>query len=222
MVKAISCVKRTPATPVEDFQKWWRARDLELVGALPGVLRYVQSHTLPSGYRKREPAYDGIAELWADDVSPFLDLVAAPGYAGGDGQRDDMLDPTRLVTIVVEDVVIKDGPISAEGVKNVEFVRRRPDMDVERFHAYWREVHGPIAAEIPVLRRYVQSHTVMNAYRADGGPPLDGCAITWFDSIGDMRQSAMTAAYVATRADEPNFLECPLAFVITQEHVLLG
>jgi hypothetical protein len=32
----------------------------------------------------------------------------------------------------------------------------------------------------------------------------------------------MTAAYVATRADEPNFLECPLAFVITQEHVLLG
>jgi uncharacterized protein (TIGR02118 family) len=40
------------------------------------------------------------------------------------------------------------------------FITRKPGIDEAEFHRYWREVHGPIAARIPQLRRYVQSHRV--------------------------------------------------------------
>ena len=96
-----------------------------------------------------------------------------------------------------------DGPAAA--IKSIEFVTRRPDLPVDVFQRHWREVHGPIAAAIPVLRRYVQSHALPETY-ARRPPPFDGIAMTWFDSTDAMRQSATTPEYARTRADEANFI----------------
>ena len=68
-------------------------------------------------------------------------------------------------------------------------------MPVDEFQAYWRNVHGPIASEIAMISRYVQSHTLPGAYRDGRFPPIDGCAITWFENIDLMRQSAQSSAY---------------------------
>ena len=45
--------------------------------------------------------------------------------------------------------ISKDGiiPDSDSAVKNIEFVNRRPGMALEPFRAYWRNVHGPLAAD---------------------------------------------------------------------------
>ena len=50
-------------------------------------------------------------------------------------------------------------------IKVCELVRRRPGMSVEEFQAYWRDVHGPIVAALPGLRRYVQDHPLPGGYR---------------------------------------------------------
>lgn len=63
MVKVLTFFKRRPGVVVEDFQRCWRVRHPEVVVRLPGVLRYVQYHALPSAYAKGEPVYDGIAEV---------------------------------------------------------------------------------------------------------------------------------------------------------------
>lgn len=31
-------------------------------------------------------------------------------------------------------------------------------MGLDAFRAYWRNVHGPLAATIPVMHRYEQNH----------------------------------------------------------------
>jgi uncharacterized protein (TIGR02118 family) len=132
------------------------------------------------------------------------------------------IDRSTMKMIVTEEHVIKDGHAPADGVKNVEFVTRKPGLDVEKFQRYWREVHGPIAAQIPVIRRYVQSHTRPSAYERGRTPAYDGVAITWFDDTRAMRASGETAEYVRTRADEPRFLapgDPP--FIITREHVIV-
>ena len=69
MVKVITFIKRKPGMPVEEFQAYWRSRHPEVVTRLPGVRRYVQSHTLLSAYENGTPTYDGIAEVWADDTA---------------------------------------------------------------------------------------------------------------------------------------------------------
>ena len=110
----------------------------------------------------------------------------------------------------------KPGPVPASCVKNYELVTKRPDMDRAEFDRYWAQVHGPLAAAIPTIRRYVQAH-LSPGTRETGAAPYDGLAITWFDDVAAMRAGAATDAYARTRADEANFLAGELPFVITTE-----
>ena len=67
MIKIISVVKRRADMEVDAFQNYWLNVHADIVLRVPGIRRYVQSHTLIAGYRKGEPAADGIAELWLDE-----------------------------------------------------------------------------------------------------------------------------------------------------------
>ncbi len=224
MIKAITCIKRKQGMSVEDFQAYWRGKHADVVTGLPDIRRYIQSHALPGGYRKGELPYDGIAEIWVDDVDTLRGWAGSEAYKAVERDEENFIDRSKIALILTQEHVIKDGPIPEGAMKNIEFVPRRPDMDVEAFQTYWREVHGPIAAEIETIRRYVQSHTLLGAYRDGRLPPMDGCAITWFESIDAMRQSAKSEAYARTREDEPNFIDTSsdIPFIITTEHVIVA
>ncbi|MFP6747904.1 MAG: EthD domain-containing protein [Alphaproteobacteria bacterium] len=224
MIKAITCIKRKPGLSVEDFQAYWRGEHAAIVTKLPNIRRYVQSHALPGGYRKGELPYDGIAEIWVDAVDTLRAWAGSEAYGAVQRDEENFIDRSKLALILTQEHVIKDGAIPQGALKNIEFVPRKPGMAVEAFQTYWREVHGPIAAEIEVIRRYVQSHTLPGAYRDGRRPAIDGCAITWFDGIDSMRQSAQSPAYGRTREDEPNFIDTSseIDFIITTEHVIVA
>jgi len=223
MFKVIVLLKRKPEFSVKDFQSYWLEKHGPLVTRVPGVKRYVQSHPLPQGYAKGELIFDGIAELWFESRDAFAAASATPEWLAVRRDGDTFRDSSRAVLMPVDVHVIKDGAIPENAVKNIEFVKRRPDMDLNRFRDYWRNYHGPLAARIPVLRRYEQNHLSQSAYEGASAPPYDGLAITWFASTADMRQGATTPEYAATRADEPNFLAPgPLPIIITREQVVVG
>jgi uncharacterized protein (TIGR02118 family) len=222
MVKAVSFFKRKAGMPVEEFHTYWRKNHPEVVVRLPGVRRYVQSHTLLGGYRKGEPIYDGIAEVWFEDTQAMHALRGTKALEAVEGDEAVFIDRSTMRMIITEEHLIKDGGAPPGGVKNVEFVTRKPGLEVDKFQRYWREIHGPIAAQIPMIRRYVQSHTRPSAYERGRAPAYDGVAITWFDDTQAMRASAATPQYARVRADEPNFLapgDPP--FIITREHVIV-
>jgi uncharacterized protein (TIGR02118 family) len=222
MVKALSFFRRRPGMSVADFQGYWRAHHPDVVLRLPGVRRYVQSHTLVAGYATGQPAFDGIAEVWFDDTDAMRALAGTPEHAAVRADEARFIDHSTMDLLIVEDHVVVDGPAPAGGVKNVEFVTRKPGMAVDAFQRYWREVHGPLAARIPVIRRYVQSHTRPSAYARGRAPAYDGAAITWFNDTRAMRESARTPEYARVRADEPSFAAAPLPFIITTEHVIVA
>lgn len=222
MFKVITLFKRRVGMSLAEFEAYWIERHAPIVCRLPQVRRYVQSQTIAGGYRKGEPAIDGMAELWFDDTAALKALAGSAELAAVMADECNLMDLTSRCEIVTEDVVIKDGAIPPQGVKNVELVVRRPDLAPAEFHRYWIEVHGPLGGSIPQVHRYVQSHTRLAAYRDGRQPPLDGLALTWFDDTAAMRASAHTPEYARTRADEHNFLTEPLAFVITRERVMVG
>ena len=90
-------------------------------------------------------------------------------------------------------------------LKMVFLVPKRPDMDATEFRRYWRETHGPIAAKIPGLRKYIQNHSIGNS---DGAPPAyDGFAELWFDSAEAFEQGLASPEGQAAIADSAKFID---------------
>jgi uncharacterized protein (TIGR02118 family) len=222
MVKVITFIKRKLGMPVEEFQGYWRERHPEVVTRLPGVRRYVQSHTLLSAYERGEPTYDGIAEVWADDTDALRAMTRSPGNADVQADEARFIDRPTMGVIITEDHVLKDGPVSPDAVKAVTFFNRKPGLSVEDFQRHWLEIHGPIAVTLPGLKRYVQSHTRRSAYGAGRIPAYDGAVLSWFDSIDELRRVPGTPEYARVLADAGNLLSpAPSPAILTREHVIV-
>lgn len=217
MRKLVQLHKREASLTPEAFQTAL-ASACQLDPSIDGLVAYVQSHTLPGGYRKGEPLFDAMEEFtFADeqDVQAFMASEAAAAIAAS---RAPIVDAPQGHSMIVQIHRIKDLPVPQGGVKNIEFVNRRPGMELAPFRAYWREKHGPLASHIPSILRYEQNHLAMSGYADGAEPRYDGLAITWFSSTDAMRDGSKTEAYAATRADEPNFLpDGHLPIIIVKE-----
>jgi len=214
MTTLVRLAKRHPASSVDDFRRQADAASAWSSAVPYGLRRATQALTLAAAYRRGEPACDVIDELSFDDEASAVRCLADPAFAAV--WASPLLDPASIACLVVEEHIAKPGPVSAPFVKNYELVTKRPDMDRAEFDRYWAQVHGPLAATIPTIRRYVQAH-LSPGTREAGTAPYDGLAITWFDDVAAMRAGAATEAYAKTRADEANFLAGELPFVITTE-----
>jgi uncharacterized protein (TIGR02118 family) len=223
MVKVITFLKRKVGMPVVEFQRYWRERHPDVVTRLPGVRRYVQSHALLSLYGKDEPVYDGIAEVWADDTGALRAMTHSPVHAELQADEALFIDRSRMGVIITEDHVLKDGAPPPDAVKSVAFLSRRPGLSVEAFQRHLLEVHGPIAAALPGLRRYVQSHTRRSAYDAGRAPAYDGAVLMWFDSTEAIRGAATTPDYARVLTDGATFLSTGAApSILTREYVIVA
>jgi uncharacterized protein (TIGR02118 family) len=221
MIKLITLLKRKPGISVQAFQEHWLNIHGPLVAKAPGLTRYVQSHALIQGYAKGDLLFDGIEERWFDALQVMQAFCKSPEAETAVRDAATFLDGSRTVVMPVDVFVVKDGPIPKNAVKNIEFVTRRSGMALPAFQRYWREIHGPIASRIPVIRRYEQNHLTLSAYAEDAAPPYDGLAVTWFDSTAEMRRGTATPEYAATRLDEANFLPPGhLPIIIAHEHVV--
>lgn len=222
MYKVTILLKRRVDLSVQEFQDRLRSRYGPLAAKGPGLRRYVQSCALPQGYTKGELLFDAIVEMWFDSADDYDRCMRSQEFAAAREEESTLLDGSRTVVMPVDVYVIKDGAVPDDAVKNIEFVNRRPGMALEPFRSYWRNVHGPLAAKIPVIRRYEQDHLNLLEYRKSPLPPYDGLAVTWFASTADMKRGATTPEYAATRADESRFLpDGHLPIMITREYVVV-
>lgn len=103
----------------------------------------------------------------------------------------------------------------------VTFVLYEKD-GLERAEAlrYWRDTHGPIAAKVPGVRRYVQQHAVA---APNGEPPFLGVASLSFADQEAFGAAATSPEFAAALADVGNFADeqrLPTAFV--EEVVIVG
>ena len=214
MTTLVRLAKRSRELSIDDFRRQaGRASDWSAATRY-GLRGATQALTLPGAYRHGAPACDVIDELLFDDEASAARCLADPAFRRA--WASPLLDAASVACLVTEEHVAKPGPVPASFVKNYELVTRRPDMDRAEFDRYWAQVHGPLAATIPTIRRYVQAH-LSPGTREAGTAPYDGLAITWFDDVAAMRAGAATEAYARTRADEANFLAGELPFVITAE-----
>ena len=222
MVKVITFLKRKVGMPVEEFQGYWREKHPTVVTRLPGVRRYVQSHTLPAEYATGEPIYDGIAEVWADSTDALRAMTRSADHAAVQEDEARFIDRATMGAIITEDHTVVEGQVAPEAAKGVSFLNRRPGLSIEEFQHHWREVHAPMAALLPGLRRYVQSQTRRSAYQGGRVPLYDGVALAWFDSREAALRAGATDEFARVLADAPSFVvPGPIRAILAREHVIV-
>ena len=105
----------------------------------------------------------------------------------------------------------------------IEFpLRRKSGMSRKDFQAYWRDIHGPLAARHSTnlaIHRYIQLHTLDDPINdalaeARGGmeEPYDGVAELWWtspDALKAFNTDAGQAAAAELLEDEKNFIDLP-------------
>jgi len=105
-------------------------------------------------------------------------------------------------------------------IKLVYCVTKKAGMTDEDFFRYWRDVHGPIGAKIPGVRRLVQSYRVTvtgDKYQ----PDFDGMAELWFDHPEALLAARQSAEWQASVEDERNFIDpTKAAYFVTRENVI--
>jgi uncharacterized protein (TIGR02118 family) len=100
MTKVIFVLYRRSDLTLEKFTAEWSSdRHIRLVTRMPGLRRWVQNRSLPQQPGGGAPPYDGIGELWFDDLRAVLaalqssewEKVMEDGMSFGDLQRSQMI-----------------------------------------------------------------------------------------------------------------------------------
>ena len=116
MVKTITFIKRKPGMSVEDFGQYWRTQHAAIVIKLPGLRHYVQCHTIPSGYRNGEPAYDGVAEVWFDSTDAMRAGTQTAQYKAVRADEPNFIDMSKIDFVITDELVQKDAPAGPYGI----------------------------------------------------------------------------------------------------------
>ena len=110
MIKLTFCLRRRPDLSREEFYRYWKDEHGPLVrdrAKALGVRKYQQVHTLDqpelhSALQARNggapPPFDGIAEVWVDDVEAFRGRSGTP--AGRQAAKELLEDEARFIDLL--------------------------------------------------------------------------------------------------------------------------
>lgn len=98
--------------------------------------------------------------------------------------------------------------------KLIVFLTKRDDLTNDEFRRYWRDVHGPLGAKMPGVRKYIQNHAT-----ADGAP-FDGVAEMWFDDTAAMQAAFASPESAAAAVDAPNFTAKTQLMIVEEVEML--
>lgn len=108
-------------------------------------------------------------------------------------------------------------------VRLIYLLRRKPELSLADFQAYWRENHGPLVAKHATtlnILRYVQVHTIddpmnegLGGERGQMEKPYDGVAELWWTDRDALTAPNATAEGLSAGAelleDEKKFIDLP-------------
>ena len=97
--------------------------------------------------------------------------------------------------------------------------RKLSGLEMDEFQRYWKEVHGPIAAKLPGLRRYVQDHVIVDPVQDDR--PYDAVAELWFDSAESFQAAMASPVGQETLADAERFADMDSVRILMAEEVTI-
>ena len=105
-------------------------------------------------------------------------------------------------------------------IKLVYCISKKSGLTDQEFSDYWKNVHAPLGARIPGVRRFVQSRRLSIPGDISAGE-FDGMVELWFDDLEALLAARRSPEWKASTEDEANFIDhSKIAYFVTEEHVI--
>jgi uncharacterized protein (TIGR02118 family) len=238
MIRCIAPALRHPTNRgLAEFHRYWGENHGPLYAQTTALRRYVQHLTLEEAYGgDPAPSFDGASMFWFDDLEPMVEPETDPDAAAlnravmeDDAQLFDRLPGWPLAhkraAVIGTERVVLEGDTTPEMVKGIFIMARRPGLSLEEFSEHWFDVHGPLVAKLPEIRRYVQTHGLPETYARVKGimaPTHDGFCELWFDDFDSLVHALHSPEWETVQEDAETLFAQPVAFVAGRERVQKG
>jgi uncharacterized protein (TIGR02118 family) len=100
MVKLVYCISKKPGLTDEEFFRYWEKVHGPIGRRIPNLRRLVQSHRVNVAGDKVQPDFDGMAELWFDDVADLLEARRSPEWKASTEDEANFIDHSKVAYFV--------------------------------------------------------------------------------------------------------------------------
>jgi uncharacterized protein (TIGR02118 family) len=108
MIKVVYCISKKAGLTDEEFFRYWESVHGPIGARIPGLRKLVQCHRVRIHGDKRRPDYDGMAELWFDDMEALLAARQSAEWKASTEDELNFVDHDRVAYFVSEERVILD------------------------------------------------------------------------------------------------------------------
>ncbi len=106
MIKVVYCITKKARMTDAEFFDYWENVHGRLGARIPGLRRLVQSRRIAVPGDARPPDFDGVAELWFDDVQALLAARASAEWRASTADEANFIDHSRVAYFVSEETTI--------------------------------------------------------------------------------------------------------------------
>ncbi len=101
MFKVLSLMKRKEGMSREEFYRWAKEEHPKIALQMPGLRAYRAN---PARLEEPEAMFDGISEMWFDDLAGFEGAFASP--EGSRAKEDAIAHASQRVHIRADEIVL--------------------------------------------------------------------------------------------------------------------
>lgn len=106
MIKVVYCITKKAELTDEEFFRYWKTVHGPLGARIPRLRKLIQSHRLTIPVDELRPDYDGMAELWFDDVEALLAARRSPEWKASTEDEANFIEHSKVAYFVSEEHII--------------------------------------------------------------------------------------------------------------------
>jgi uncharacterized protein (TIGR02118 family) len=164
-----------------------------------------------------------LAQVWFDDLE-----ARARAAASAEGRRwhaDGASIIGAIRMFVTREQWVVPLPPKRPPLKTLSIIKRKPNLSREQFLHHWRDIHAPMARDVPKLRGFARSEIVEEQFRADIPPfeldgPFDGLTESWWDSREARAEMIASDKGKAWFADGAKFIGAVQSILLSERVVI--
>ena len=103
MIKLVYCITKKPGLTDEEFFHYWKNVHGPIGAKIRGLRRLVQSHTVSRSKEVRKADFDGMAELWFDDMETLKAARKTAEWRASAKDEANFIDHSKVAFFITEE-----------------------------------------------------------------------------------------------------------------------